>query len=226
MKKTKTQRKIDGPGWFEVIFGAALSVALGVVLAAAFFIFKPVTTVKELPKEPEAKMVYYIQGTRDSSKTREVSAKRRLLVEGQAVALNEDELNTLVMPPTAAPKPRATELPQPAAESKHITPGLPNFRIRDSLMQVAVPIKVSAFETDHELLLQTRGNFSTVGDVVTFQPGELYLGSLPLEKLPAVKELVLKHLVANTTVPEELSTAWRNMAEATVDGSMLRLTPR
>src|SRR5687767_11071379 len=105
MKKTKTQRKIDGPGWFEVIFGAALSVALGVVLAAAFFIFKPVTTVKELPKEPEAKMVYYIQGTRDSSKTREVGAKRRLLVEGQAVALNEDELNTLVMPPTAAPKP-------------------------------------------------------------------------------------------------------------------------
>ena len=90
--KSKLQRKIDGPGWVEVFFGAALSVLLGVVLAAVFLVSKPVTTVKELPKEPVPKMVYYIEGSRESSKIRGVDAKRKLLAQGGSVVLSEDEL--------------------------------------------------------------------------------------------------------------------------------------
>ena len=49
---TKFDRAHYGPSWVEVILGALLSLALGVVLAVAYFVARPVTLVKELPKEP------------------------------------------------------------------------------------------------------------------------------------------------------------------------------
>src|SRR5687768_12387337 len=112
MKKSKLHRKLHGPGWVEVFFGAVLSVLLGVVLGAVYLVFKPVTSVKEMPKEPIPGMVYYIEGSREGSKIREVSAKRKLMAQGSSVVLNHDELNTLVKPPTAPREPKKMELPE------------------------------------------------------------------------------------------------------------------
>ena len=108
--KSKLRRKLDGPGWVEVFFGAALSLLLGVVFAVAFLVFKPVTTVKELPKEPEKNTVYFLEGSRETSKTRQVTAKRTQMAQGQSVVLNHDELNTLVMPPKVPRDPNNLEL--------------------------------------------------------------------------------------------------------------------
>ena len=224
--KSKLQRKIDGPGWFEVIFGAALSAVLGVVLAVVFLVLKPVTEVKELPKDPIAKMVYYVEGTRETSKTRELSAKRRLIADAASVGLNEDEINTLVMPAVAAPTPKVMELPQPAPTTGFMTPGLPNFRIREGVMQIGVPIQLNALELQQKVILQMRGGFRKDAETVVFAPGELFVGSLPLEHVPAAKDALLKYLFAKAAVPEELVNAWRNVSDATIDGSILRLTAR
>lgn len=225
--KSKLQRKADGPGWIEVILGAVLSLALGIVLAVAFLVFKPVTSVKELPKEPVADMVYYIQGTRESAKTRELSAKRNLMAQGQSVVLNEDELNTFVMPPVAPREPKKMELPteeKPAEE--RIVAGLPNFRIRDNVMQIGMPIKLSAFDLQHEIVLQTQGGFAKVGDTVVYQPNQFLLGSCPLDRIPAAKDYVMKQILARAKVPDDVVAAWKNVADATVEGSKLRLTAR
>lgn len=214
----------EGPGWIEVIFGAILSLLLGVVVAAVFLVLKPVPTVKELPKEPVAKMVYYIEGSRDSSKTRAVISKQKVLAQGGSVVLVEDELNAMVVPPPAAPVAKKMELPQPAAEKKAVTPGNPNFRIRDNVMQIAVPVQLSAYEMDYKIILQARGGFAKEGDAVVFQPSELYLGSCPLEKLPAVKEYVLKYLIAKMTLAEDAAAVWKKVTAATVEGSTVHLT--
>jgi hypothetical protein len=224
--KSKLQRKIDGPGWFEVIFGAALSVLLGAVLAVAFLVFKPVTSVKEMPKEPADDTVYFIEGTREGSKIREVSAKRRLMAEGSSVVLNEDELNTLVMPPTAPPQPKKMELPQPDQGPDTIVAGLPNFRIRDNVMQIGVPVQLNVYEMEKKIIVQTRGAFAKSGESVIFQPGELYIGSCPLERLPAVRDFVVKKIFEKAKVPDDVVAAWKNVADATVEGSTLRLTAR
>ncbi len=214
----------DGPGWFEVIFGAILSLLLGVVVAAVFLVFKPVTVVKELPKAPVAKMVYYIEGSRDSSKTRAIISKQKLLAQGGSAVLNEDELNAMTTPPPAAPTAKKMELPQPAAEKQTVTPGNPNFRIRDNVMQVAVPVQLSAYEMDYKVILQARGGFAKEGEAVVFQPTELYLGSCPLDRLPAVKEYVLKYLVAKVTLPDDAAAVWKKVTAATVEGATVRLT--
>lgn len=224
--KSKLQRKIDGPGWVEVIFGAALSLLLGLVIGVVFLVFKPVTTAKEVPKEPADNTVYYIQGTREVSKSREVSEKRRLMAQGSSVVLNEDELNTLVMPPTVPPQPKKTESAEPDQGTDMIVPGLPNFRIRDNVMQIGVPVELNAYDMKHKIILQTRGSFSKSGESVVFQPAELYVGSCPLGRLPAVRDFVVKKIFEKSKVPDDVVAAWKNVADATIEGSTLRLTAR
>ena len=224
--KSKLQRKNDGPGWFEVIFGAALSVILGVILAVVFLVLKPVAVLKELPKEPVPGTVYYIEGTRELSKTRELMSKRRLLNDGTAVAFNEDELNTLAMPSTPAPGSKVMELPQPPVVTEFVTPGQPNFRIREGVMQVGVPVQLSAFELQHKVILQMRGGFRKDGDVLAFNAAQVYVGSLPLDRLPKAKEELLKRIYAQAKVPEELSTAWSKVSNATVEGAKVAVTMR
>jgi hypothetical protein len=224
--KSKLRRKLDGPGWVEVIFGAALSLLLGVLFAVAFLVFKPVTTVKELPKEPEKNMVYFIEGSRETSKTRQVTTKQRQMAQGQSVLLNHDELNTLVIPPKVPRDPKNLELAQEEASDQAITPGVPNFRIEEGVMQIGVPVTLKAYDTEHQIILQTRGGFAKVGDTVVFQPKELYVGSCPLERLPAVRDFVIKQIFAKAKLPDEVVALWQNVDEATIEGSMLRLTAR
>ena len=224
--KSKLRRKLDGPGWVEVFFGAALSLLLGVVFAVAFLVFKPVTTVKELPKEPEKNTVYFIEGSRETSKTRQVTAKRTQMAQGQSLVLNHDELNTLVMPPKVPRDPKNLELSKEEEADEMITPGLPNFRMQDGVMQIGVPVTLKAYDTEHEVIMQTRGSFAKVGDTVVFQPKELYVGSCPLERLPAVRDYVVKQIFAKSKLPDEVVALWQNVDEATIEGSMLRLTAR
>ena len=209
-----------------VVSGAALSLLLGIVFAVAFLVFKPVTTVKELPKEPEKNTVYFIEGSRETSKTRQVTAKRGQMAQGQSVVLNHDELNTLVMPPKAPRDPKNLELSKEAEADQMITPGVPNFRIQDGVMQIGVPLTLKAYDTEHEIIMQTRGGFAKVGDTVVFQPKELYIGSCPLERLPAVRDFVIKQIFAKAKLPDDVVALWQNVDEATIEGSMLRLTAR
>ena len=225
--KSKLRRKLDGPSWFEVIFGAALSLLLGVVLSAVFLVFKPVTTVKELPKEPDKKMIYYIEGTRDSSKTRDLASKRKLLAQsGATVVLNEDELNTLAIPPKPDAGPKKMELPQPVAATETVSAKTANFRIREGVMQIGVPVTLSAYEMSTDVVLQTRGGFVKQGETLVYQPTEFYLGSLPLQRMPEVQAAVTKYLFSKMNVPEEMVTGWKSVADASLAGPKLSLTVR
>lgn len=224
----KIDRALYGPSWFEVIFGAFLSVVIGVVLAAAYLVTKPVTTVKELPKEPVAGMVYFIEGSKDATKGRSWVAKRQQLVAGMSVQVTEEEINAAIAGVNApAPKkPGAkTEEPAPEAEAKpgHLAAGAPNFRIRDGEVQISVPVTVNTLELGLNLLVQARGGFEKQGDRFVFAPKTLLVGSCPVEKLPGVAGFALRQFLGAQAIPEDIAGAWAKLANVSVEGALLKL---
>ena len=221
----KIDRALYGPSWTEVIFGALLSILLGGVLAAAYLITKPVTTVKEIPKEPVAGMVYHIEGSKDGTKGRSWVAKRQQLVAGLSVMVSEEELNTAV---TAAAPPvpkKAGAKEEPAAETKPgaFTPGAPNFRIRDQELQIAVPVTINTFDLGLNILVQARGDFEKQGEQFVFTPKSLLVGSCPVGKIPGMTNIIMHKFVGAHKVPEDIAGAWAKLASVSIDGAKLKL---
>ncbi len=205
------------PSWTEVILGAILSALLGVALAAVFLVLKPVETVRELPEEPDASVVYFLEGTRDANRARQATAKQRAFLEGGTVVLNEDELNVLASPATPPKK-------ADAAPEEMLTAGSPNFRVREGVMQIGVPVRVSVAGMDRRVIVQARGGFEKRGEIFVFAPDELYLGSCPMHRVPVVAGWVMNKFVSGASVPEELAAAWRNVSDVKVEDSSLHLT--
>jgi hypothetical protein len=230
----KIDRAKHGPSWIEVILGAVLSLALGVVIGAVLLVLRPVKVVRELPKDDarDPEMIYFVEGSRDGTKGREAAVKRKAFVEGKSVSVNEDELNALAGPATAfasAPVPPGGKPPpekpaDPAAEM--IATGTPNFRIRDSVFQVGVPVTVSVsfLGFSEKVVVQARGGFAKEGDQFAFQPAEFYFGSLPLQRLPVAVKYARERFLNTPSIPEELKASWAKLANVEVEGNVLKLT--
>lgn len=240
------------PSWFEVIFGAALSVVLGAALGAVLLAARPVVAVKEWPKpeDRDARTVYFIEGGKDTAKAREVPAKRKAFAEGQSISLVEDHLNSLfpanspLKLPAPAPKaaPNQAKAPdqskakapekakvadksgkeQPAS-SETLVVGSPNFRIADNTLQVAVPVELNVIGLSFSAVAQARGGFAKRDTGFVFEPAELLLGSLPLNRLPFVAEWA-RAKIPPVPVPDDVRASWDKLAAVTIDGRTLKLT--
>ena len=219
---SKFDRARYGPSWTEVILGALLSMVLGVVLSAAYFVFKPVTKVKELPKEPIPGTVYYIEGSRDYSNARRLTAKQKFFAKGGSVVVNEDEINSAANPVTT-PQAPGTEAPPPPSA---VSAGAPNFRIHDGVVQIAVPVRLKwdLANLDTVVLVQATGNFARKGDSIAFVPKTVFVGSCPVDRIPRAVDLVMKKFYESQPVPADIAASWAKLADVTVEGTTLRLT--
>lgn len=244
----KIDRAAHGPSWTEVILGAVLSLALGVVLGAVLLVLRPVVPAKELPKEEERVRgaVYYIEGSKDTAKAKQAVQKRAAFVAGKSVVLSEEEVNAIANPGAAAAAPgtkggekgkapekgktadkgKAAEkaAPPPAASGEMLALGVPNFRIREGAVQVAVPVTVNALDLGLKVVAQARGAFAKQGDVFVFEPTEMYLGSCPVQRLPFLSSYVREKVIAGQPIPDDLKDAWKKLAAVAVEGSALKLT--
>lgn len=226
----KVDRAVHGPSWTEVILGALLSLILGAVIGALLLIFRPVTVARELPKEPEKRAVYYIEGSRETGRGREAPAKRKALIAGQSVTLNEEELNALVGAANAGGEKQGAGMPkdgkgakaEEAAGSGYFVVGAPVFRIANGEFQVGAPVTVDLL--GQKIIAQARGGFEKDGQIFVFKPTEMYLGSCPLQRLPLVAALLRNKFVAAQPIPEDLREAWQKLAAVSVQGNTLKLT--
>lgn len=232
---TKTERALRGPGFFEITLGVVLSIALGGVLAAAYLIFKPVEAVKELPKEPVLGTVYFVQGEANASKAGQWKRKRQMLSEGGTadISFSEEELNAWiasVVPQAAAASKAAAKPGAKAADAKPVAAGplvvmnLPNFRVRDNVLQMGLPTTINAFGFSFPLILQSRGHFARGQNGYVFVPDELYVGSLPTQLVPGLKDLIVSRLMAAEEIPEDLRTAWDRLSLVAIEGNQLHLS--
>lgn len=244
----KIDRALYGPSWFEVIFGALLSIVLGIALAAVYLVAKPVAVVKELPAaEAQTKgTIYLLEGSHDATKGRQWKAKHQQFMAGHSVMLSEDELNAamiaLASPAPAKPEPgkapapgkkgEVAKKPEPAkkegpttADAIHtdVAAGVPNFRIRDGEMQVAVPVAVNALSLNLSVMVQARGGFEKQGEHFVFTPSTLLIGSLPVDRIPVLASLVMEKIYASQPFPTDIVATWGKLNQVSVDGAQLKL---
>lgn len=217
-----------GPSWTEVFLGAALSLVLGVVLGAAYLVLKPAVVLRGPLKEEDrkAETIYYTEGTRDGSKGRQSEAKRKLFAQGSSVTVIEDEINLAV--PTvkatspASPSAKGGEKPDSPAATAVVAP--PNFRIRDGVVQLASPVKVSVLGVDSTVVVLARGTFVKKSSGWGFEPTSISAGSCPLDRLPGVKTLVFNKFFGSQPVPADIAASWAKLVAVQIEGNELKLT--
>ncbi len=235
---SKIDRALHGPSWAEVIIGAFLSLILGAAIGAAILITRPVVVVRELPKPADQKRgaVYYIEGSKDSSKAAQAMAKRKAFIEGQSVTLSEDEINAvLAMSPAAAPAPAPKPVekkgttkagsPAPAGAGETIVVGAPNVRIRDGLVQVGAPVTLTGLGVSEKVVVQARGTFVKDGAVFTYEPSEMFVGSCPVQRVPVLAGFIRDRMFAAQRMPDDIAAAWRKLSNVAVEGNVVRLSP-
>lgn len=228
---TKLEKAQQGPRLWEVVIGAILSFILGVSLCLLYLILKPVEVVKQVPAPPAAFTVYFVEGSANSTKARQLTAKKKALAENPhaTLVLGEDELNSLFAPVTPAAAPPAKDAkpaapPAPAAPAL-VVPGALNFRIHDGIFQMGVKSTVNALGFSPVVIMQSQGNFEKQGDAFVFVPATLYIGSLPLHKVPGLAGAVFSRMIAMQHLPDDAAAIWKQLRDVKVSGNLLELTP-
>jgi hypothetical protein len=224
----KIDRALHGPSVVEVVLGAVLSLIIGVVLGAALLILRPAIVVRELPKEEvrDPNAIYFVEGSRETSRAREVAAKRKAFAEGKSVSVIEDELNALAGPATPFAAPATTTAatpPKPADSDQMVVTGTPNFRIREGVLQVGVPVTLNVLGLDQKIVVQTRGKFEQQGGVFVYKPDIFYVGCLPLQRLRPLANYARDHFLNAQAVPDDIKASWMKLADVSIDGNILNL---
>lgn len=223
----KIDRALHGPSWSEVILGAVLSLVLGGTIAVVYLIIKPVEVVREMPKEPVKGAVYYLEGSKDSSRGREWLAKRRQFVAGQSVTVTEEELNTAFASIAGdKSKPKAGPPAKDAAPASNpvMSPGAANFRIRNGKLQIGVPVTFNILGLTRDVPVFASGKFEKKGDHFVFEPETYHIGSLAAERLPVLPNFMTGRILAAQPVPEDIATAWTKLSGVAVEDRTLRLS--
>lgn len=237
MADKKLEKALYGPSMTEVALGAVLGLLLGLLAASVYLVFKPVAAVKELPKEPLRSVVYYITGNESNAKSKGWQAKQKQFLSGKAFSLSlvEEELNmwgnTIGGPAPAAPAPKpgakpgaapAADAPKPAVDGI-LNPGKPNFRIVEGKLQIGGKCLLNWYGLTYEVTYLTTGTFAKSGDSVSFVADKVYLGSCPVNLLPAASGPLVTHMISKMKVSDEIRAAWGKLQSATIEGGAVKL---
>ncbi|HXQ81535.1 MAG TPA: hypothetical protein VN775_09500 [Opitutaceae bacterium] len=222
-----SRRLQRGPSWFEVSLGAALSVALGVLLGALYMATRPVKKVGEIPKDAPPGSVFYIEGVRGFYGVTGIEAKRKAFVSGESVTVDEAELNVLFggpPKPPPAPLPANTLVQPPPPPPPKEFEKLPlNARIFDGKIQFAELYAYNDYGFNGVYVVQARGTFVKVGPTFQFIPDEFYAGSCPLQRVPYIREWIMRKILFTYPVPDDIAAAWSKLSDVTIEGSKMRL---
>lgn len=227
MATKSVDRELYGPSVTEVALGAVLGLLAGVLLACVYLVFKPVSQVKELPKEPLRSVTYYIPGSESSAKSRGWQAKQKQFLAGTSISVVEDELNAWAVS-VAAPAPKAPAAGKPdeakSAPEGLIIPYTPNFKVVDGKLQIGLKCKLNWFGLTYDTTAIATGGFAKSGDKVEFVPDKFYLGSCPLHLLPGISGVIASYVTSKEKVPDEVRSAWAKLTEVTIEGGAVKLT--
>ncbi|MDI1335006.1 MAG: hypothetical protein PSU94_02380 [Lacunisphaera sp.] len=248
MADKKIDKALYGPSVTEVALGAILGLLLGVLVACVYLVFRPVSLVQTLPKEPLRSVVYYIPGKEGSAKSKGWQAKQKQFLAGTSVAVVEEELNawstssgtaapaaSAAKPapkapaPAAKPKPAAKPAEEKAEESKPVQDGFiipyaANFRVVDDKLQIGLKCTLNWYGLTYDTTVVATGGFGKSGDQVVFVPELVYLGSCPLHLLPSLPGMLVSHIIAKEKVSDEVRTAWTKLTAVTIEGGAVKLT--
>jgi hypothetical protein len=238
MANKKIEKALYGPSMTEVALGAVLGLVAGVLIACVYLVFKPVTQLKEMPKEPVRGTIYYIPGAESNTKGKTWTAKQKAFIAGTSITVVEDELNAWALsafaggaPATPPPAPKAGAKPadkpaDPAVAGLNgiFNPGTPNFKITDGKMQIGFKCILNWYGLTKEVLVVTTGTMTKSGDKVVYSPHTLYLGSCPVHLIPALAGPLMANMIEKKKAPDAINSAWAKVTDAAIEGNTLKLT--
>jgi hypothetical protein len=235
MAKSKLEKSLYGPSLVEVILGALLGLLLGVVAACVFLVFKPVTLLKEKPKEYLRSVVYYMPGAESNAKSRAWQAKQKQFLAGTTVHVVEEELNawgaSIAQPvvmakakPAAPAKPGAAPAkPDAPVPEGFVIPSTPNFRFVDGKLQIAMKCTLNWYGMMTDVTIQATGAFRRDSEGYVFAPDTVYLGSCPVHLLPGAASPLVSYLITHEKAPDEMRAAWNKLGSVAIEGTTLKL---
>ena len=218
---SKVDRAKYGPSWTEVIVGVALSVLIGLLAGFAVLAFRPVQTVKEIPKDGPVGQIYFIEGTHVPVRGSDVERKEKELVQGQTVLFDENELNFAFAP--ATPKKPVDPKAKNAPPAALLAAAAPNFRIHDGALQVSSLVTVSVYGWSQDIIVQTNGGFEKEDGVYTYEPTSILIGSCQIAHLPFLPKYLKKKVATELNFPPDLAAAWSKLTEVGIQGTSLKL---
>lgn len=196
----------------RAILNVVLLVFLGAFVVSVYFVFKPARQVAALPTRPDSGVVYFVEGKTHAAAKNYWAEKRRKINSGQPydIGLREQELNAWM----------ASGFKAENAGSFALLPDVPNFRVADGEIQMAIPFKVVLFGKAFPLILQTRGKIVREAGGFVFKADKTYAGSLPLHFFGDA----LVSCVSGLIEPESgVRDAWGRLSEVEINGNILRL---
>lgn len=246
MADKNIQKALYGPSAFEVALGAILGIAVGIVAACLYFIFKPVEKVDKMPKDPVANVVYFIPGKESTARSKGWQAKQKTFLSGGEVLVDEEELNawgaTLseykpVDPKKPVPPAKPATPPKAGAPGKPLEPevveqqvffavGAPNFSIRENRLQVAIIVHLDYYGVGSDVWVKATGRFNRSGDTYKFAPDEYYFGSCPLHLIPGAPEILTGRILPELKLTDETLLAWSKVSMITIEGDRLKIVSK
>jgi hypothetical protein len=221
LKKVKNSQR--GPSWTEVILGAVLSVALGVVLGAAYMINKPVAKVTSIPKDAPAGAVYLIEGAKSLNRD-EIADKRKAFVNGESMVVDESDINGFLSSIAKAPPPAAKPNDKgPSPDQKLIETSAINARIHDDKIQFSDTATITFLGVSAPVIVQTTGSFVKSSSGFEYEPESIYVGGCPMQRMLIIRGWILRRLLFNVAPPDDVATAWSKLADVSIGASKLRL---
>jgi hypothetical protein len=222
---SRSKKKQRGPTWFEVGFGAFLSVILGLALGAAYMVNRPVTKVTAIPKDAPAGAIYYIEGERDFNKEPEIDEMRKTFLTGGSVSVSEGELNEFLgemgkLASSDDSQKAADKAPPP---SGFVTPGTLNARMKDGKITLASTVTFTVLTVSVPIIVQATGTFSKHGSSFGFDPETFYVGGCPMMRFLFLRDWAQSKLLFAQAVPGDLAAAWSKLVGVSIDSSGLQL---
>lgn len=211
---------MKGPGVVEIVLSVVLSLVLGGLLAVVHLTMKPVLVVKEMPADVIPGQVYFVEGTINSSKSRQWTRKRQILAEGGPidVVFNQDELNTWLA--SAMPKEPAGS----GAQQEAMNLKAPNIRLYDDKLQFGMALQFSLFGLEVPTAVQVRGHFVQTENGPLYVAEELFIGSLPFHKIPGYSgHEVQKVVLGRPDIPDDIKKAFTGLSLVSIEGGSLRV---
>jgi len=246
MADKNIQKALYGPSAFEVALGAILGIAVGIVAAGLYFIFKPVEKVDKMPKEPVANVVYFIPGKDSAGRSKGWQAKEKTFLTGGELTVSEEELNAwgatlsdYKQPdPKAAPPPTKPGTPPKPAAAKPLEPeapapaevffavGAPNFSLKENHLQIAVPCHLNYYGVGSDVWVTARGRFNKSSDGFKFVATEFYFGSCPLHLIPTAPEFLTGRLLHELKITDEMILAWTKVSLVVFENERLKIVTK
>jgi hypothetical protein len=235
MAERNIEKALYGPSTLEVALGAVLGLAVGIVAACVYLVFKPVQRVSSMPKEPVPHTVYFTPGNESSAKSRGWKDKQKAFLAGNEVTLSEEELNawaaSIGTPASAAPAkpaakpatPNPNDKKKPSESQPFFSASAPNFHIITDKLQISAKCTLNYYGIAKDIWVVATGRFERDGDRYRFDPETFYFGSCPMHKLPAMGSIVRSQLIDTQKVPDDFRAAWNKIAAISIEAGVMKV---